>query len=136
MQRIKPIRPATFTSTAPPEAVAVETQRRSLQTDYLLSAVAYLLLINLVAFALFAWDKHCAEHGMWRVPESTLLFMAAIGGSAGMIAGQRVMRHKSWKEPFRTHLHVIVAAQVVLIVVLCIPAVRNALLTLLGNYVG
>jgi uncharacterized membrane protein YsdA (DUF1294 family) len=93
-------------------------------------------VINLAAFAVFAWDKHCARNGMRRVREDTLLILAVAGGSAGMIAGQQALRHKTCKEPFRTHLRVVVAVQVVLVVLICIPAVRNALLTLLANLAG
>ena len=41
---------------------------------------------------------------MRRIPESTLLLVALIGGSAGAIAGQQYWRHKTRKELFRTML--------------------------------
>ena len=61
------------------------------------------VLVNASAFVLFMLDKRCAEERSRRVPESTLLFVALIGGS-GAIAGQRYWRHKTSKEPFRTTL--------------------------------
>ena len=33
----------------------------------------YLVAVNAVTFALFGYDKYCAQHDMWRVRESTLL---------------------------------------------------------------
>jgi uncharacterized membrane protein YsdA (DUF1294 family) len=78
----------------------------------------YLLATSAAAFALFAWDKRCAAAGRRRTPERTLLTLAAIGGTPGAIAGQRLLRHKTRKEPFRTRLLWIAAAQLVLIVVL------------------
>jgi len=71
----------------------------------------YLLGVNLASIVLFGWDKYCAERDLRRIPESTLLTVAAIGGSVGAIAAQRRFRHKTRKEPFRTYLHVIVGVQ-------------------------
>ncbi|MGV8998173.1 MAG: DUF1294 domain-containing protein [Parvibaculaceae bacterium] len=42
---------------------------------------------------------------MYRVSEKTLLTLAAVGGAFGALAGQRVFRHKTQKEPFRTYLY-------------------------------
>lgn len=78
----------------------------------------YLLAASAAAFVLFAWDKWCAVGGRRRIPERTLLALAAIGGTPGAIAGQRLLRHKTRKEPFRTRLLWIAGAQLVLIVVL------------------
>lgn len=42
---------------------------------------AYLLFINIDAFALMALDKSRARRGGRRVPEATLFFLAFLGGS-------------------------------------------------------
>ncbi len=55
----------------------------------------YLVLMNLAAFALFALDKRRAQRKMWRIPESTLLWTAALGGSLGALLGMRLLRHKT-----------------------------------------
>lgn len=47
-----------------------------------------------------------------------MLAVAAIGGTPGAIAGQRLLRHKTRKEPFRTRLLWIAGAQLVLVGVL------------------
>jgi uncharacterized membrane protein YsdA (DUF1294 family) len=75
------------------------------------AAVAYLLAVNLAAYAAFAMDKRRAERGVYRIPERTLLWLAAIGGTSGAIAGQQLMRHKTRKEPFRTLLWLIAGTQ-------------------------
>ena len=71
----------------------------------------YLLLINLLAFAAFRADKRAAEQGRYRTPESTLLLLAAIGGTSGAFAASQIFRHKTRKQPFRTMLWMIAIAQ-------------------------
>ena len=57
---------------------------------------AFIVIINAAAFVLFMYDKHCAQERLRRVPESTLLFVAMLGGSADAIAGQQYWRHKTY----------------------------------------
>jgi uncharacterized membrane protein YsdA (DUF1294 family) len=73
---------------------------------------ALVVIVNAVAFVLFMLDKHLAQERQRRIPESTLLLVALIGGSAGAIAGQQYWRHKTQKEPFRSTLFAIAAIQV------------------------
>jgi uncharacterized membrane protein YsdA (DUF1294 family) len=74
-------------------------------------AAIYLAAINLLAFVLFRQDKRAAIAGQRRIPERTLLGLAAIGGSLGAVAAQQILRHKTRKEPFRTLLDLILLAQ-------------------------
>jgi uncharacterized membrane protein YsdA (DUF1294 family) len=85
----------------------------------------YLLAINIVAYLAFAWDKRCAERDLWRVPEKTLLTVAAIGGAFGAIYAQQTLRHKTQKEPFRSLLNLIAIANVAGIAALCVSSVRE-----------
>ena len=55
----------------------------------------YLLLINLLAFALMGIDKEKARRHKWRIPEKTLFLSALLGGSVGAIAGMQLFRHKT-----------------------------------------
>ena len=82
----------------------------------------YLLGVNAVTFAAFASDKRRAINGDRRVPERTLLGLAALGGIVGGLAAQRLLRHKTSKEPFRTQLWLIGVAQVALLVAAAIWA--------------
>jgi uncharacterized membrane protein YsdA (DUF1294 family) len=86
-------------------------------------AVGYLLIINLLAFGAFWADKRAAEQGRYRIPERTLLTLAAAGGTSGAIAAQQLLRHKTRKEPFRTILLTIAGAQILLLVGLYVRAV-------------
>jgi uncharacterized membrane protein YsdA (DUF1294 family) len=81
-----------------------------------LSVAALIVIINLTAFVLFMLDKALAQERARRIPESTLLLVALIGGSVGAIAGQQYWRHKTHKEPFRTMLFTIPVIQSSLLV--------------------
>lgn len=55
----------------------------------------YLVLINFITFILYAADKDKAKRGKWRIPEATLLFFAAIGGSLGALFAMLLLHHKT-----------------------------------------
>jgi len=97
------------------------------QADVIFVIVAYAVGINLASYMTFAKDKHAAESGQWRVPESTLLTLAAVGGTVGILIGQRLLRHKTRKQPFRALLYLLVAMQVAALAALGIYQVRAGL---------
>ena len=76
---------------------------------------AALAAINLVTLVLFGLDKALARGGRRRVRESTLLWLALIGGTPGAYAGRRLFRHKTRKEPFSSRLLGIALLQAVAI---------------------
>lgn len=80
--------------------------------------LGYLLIANLAAFAAMGWDKSSARRGVRRIPERTLLTLAAAGGGLGAVLAQQVFRHKTRKQPFANILVAILAAQAVLAFVL------------------
>ena len=43
----------------------------------------YLLIINALGLLIMLADKEKAKKHLWRIPESTLLTVAALGGSIG-----------------------------------------------------
>ena len=73
--------------------------------------ILILLLINLATILHYWEDKRRARAGEWRVPESTLLGLAAIGGSPGALLACRLFRHKTRKQPFAMLLLLTAAAQ-------------------------
>ncbi|MBR4349454.1 MAG: DUF1294 domain-containing protein [Bacteroidales bacterium] len=76
----------------------------------------YLFAINVVAFFAFGIDKYKAKRDKWRIPESTLLSMAVLGGSIGALAGMKVWRHKTLHDKFRIGIPVIIALQIAAVV--------------------
>ncbi len=68
-------------------------------TEYILY---WLVAANLIAFVLMVLDKRKAEAGDRRIPESTLLLWAFVGGAFGTVAAARLVRHKTRKQPFAT----------------------------------
>ena len=77
--------------------------------------VAALAIINLVTLATFGVDKALARGGHRRVRETTLLWLALIGGTPGAYAGRALFRHKTRKEPFSSRLSGIAVLQAVAI---------------------
>lgn len=55
----------------------------------------YYLALNLIAFVLYGADKLFAKRGTRRVPERTLLGLAALGGAFGALLGMYFFRHKT-----------------------------------------
>ena len=73
----------------------------------------YLLIVNAVAFLLMLADKQKARKKLWRIPESTLLLSAAIGGSIGALVGMYTFRHKTRHLKFTLGVPAILIAQIV-----------------------
>lgn len=62
--------------------------------------LAVLAALNLVALGIWGWDKRQAVRGGWRVPESGLHGMAALGATPASFAGMLLFRHKVNKPGF------------------------------------
>ena len=61
----------------------------------------WLVVINVVTFAVYGADKRRARRGAWRVSEKTLFLLPLLGGSVGALAGMRVFHHKTKHKEFR-----------------------------------
>ena len=80
--------------------------------------LVYLLIINALGFALMLADKHKARKNLWRIPEATLMTVAALGGSIGSLMGMYAVRHKTKHLKFTVGIPVILVLQIVLGIVL------------------
>ena len=75
--------------------------------------ISYLLIINAAGFLLMLIDKWKARKNRWRIPEATLMTVAALGGSIGALAGMYTVRHKTQHLKFTLGIPLILALQVV-----------------------
>ena len=73
-----------------------------------------LLIINAIGFFLMLSDKRRARKNLWRIPERTLLTVAALGGSLGCLAGMYAFRHKTRHPKFTIGIPVILLLQTAL----------------------
>ncbi len=78
--------------------------------------LVYLAIITVVTFFAYGIDKWKAQHKRWRIPESVLLGLAAIGGSVGAWLGMQVWHHKTQHKKFKYGVPAILAVQVALAV--------------------
>ena len=79
--------------------------------------LVFLLIINALGFLLMLIDKYKAKKNFWRIPEKTLIAVAALGGSLGTLAGMYLVRHKTKHLRFTLGIPVILAVQVVIFIV-------------------
>ena len=82
----------------------------------------YLFLINVLAFGLYANDKHRAYFSKRRIPEAVLLGLAVLGGAYGAGTGIVLFSHKT------KHLSFCITVPIFLIIwtVICIYIVSQA----------
>lgn len=73
----------------------------------------YLLIINAAGFVLMLADKLKAKKNRWRIPEATLMTVAALGGSIGSLLGMYLFRHKTRHPRFSLGIPAILAVQLV-----------------------
>ncbi len=66
--------------------------------------ISYLVIINVLSLLLMHEDKKKARQNDWRIPEATLLTIAAIGGSLGALIGMQAFRHKTRHLKFKLGL--------------------------------
>ena len=76
----------------------------------------YLIAINVITFLTYGIDKLKAKKGKWRIPESTLLLLAIIGGSIGAWLGIKVWHHKTLHKKFKYGIPLIVIAQIAIVI--------------------
>ena len=71
----------------------------------------YLIAVNICTFLVYGIDKQRARSGRWRIPESRLLLLAAVGGSLGAWRGMYVFHHKTRKAKFYLGIPLILVIQ-------------------------
>ena len=72
----------------------------------------YLFIMNAAGFLVMTADKLFAKANAWRVPERTLLGVAAMGGSIGVWLAMYIVRHKTKHMKFVIGVPLILALQI------------------------
>ena len=85
----------------------------------------YLLAVNLLTFLAYGIDKwkavhngHRSKHQLRRIPEVSLLLLAALGGSPAALLAMYLFRHKTHHKKFRYGVPLILFLQIAIIVVI------------------
>ena len=74
----------------------------------------YLLTMNALGLLVMLADKRRAQKNRWRIPEATLMTIAALGGSLGSLMGMQLFRHKTRHRKFTLGIPAILLAQIAL----------------------
>ena len=78
--------------------------------------LVYLVIINIITFLAFAYDKYRAKNDGWRVKNFFLLGLSFLGGSLGGLLGMKFLRHKTKKSYYRLGLPLMLLLQVLVLV--------------------
>ncbi|PXW18284.1 uncharacterized membrane protein YsdA (DUF1294 family) [Chryseobacterium sp. CBTAP 102] len=62
--------------------------------------IPFLLIMNLITFGVFGFDKWQAQKHQWRISENTLLLISILGGILGAASGMILFNHKVSKKSF------------------------------------
>ena len=77
-------------------------------------AMAYIGLTSLFSFVIMGIDKRKAVKGAYRISEKFLFTCAFAGGSAGILAGMYIFRHKIRRWKFKLGIPVILVLELYL----------------------
>lgn len=78
----------------------------------------YLFLVNAAGLLFMLADKHRARKKQWRIPEATLMGIAAMGGSIGALLGMYAFHHKTRHPKFYIGIPVLLVMQLCLAILL------------------
>ena len=70
--------------------------------------------MSLLTVVLFAYDKHCATYGKWRIPEWILITCSVVMGAFGGLCGMVFFNHKTAKPLFYIFVPVLLFVQILL----------------------
>lgn len=79
------------------------------------AGIVYLIVMNVIGFAVMGIDKHKAKVHAWRIPEKTLFLVSVIGGSIGTWTGMYAFRHKTRHWYFAAGMPAIAAVHAVIL---------------------
>lgn len=75
----------------------------------------YLFIVNILGLIVMLYDKAQARSGAWRISEKNLLLIALVGGTAGVLIGMHLFRHKTRHIKFTLGVPAILIIQFILL---------------------
>ena len=75
----------------------------------------FCIVINIITFLVFGYDKWQAKNNKKRVSEFHLLLLTAIGGTIGGLLGMNFFKHKTNKFSFILSFYTIMILQIILL---------------------
>jgi uncharacterized membrane protein YsdA (DUF1294 family)/cold shock CspA family protein len=84
--------------------------------------------LSITTFLAYVYDKFKAKQNAWRTPESTLHFLALLGGWPGAALAQQICRHKSSKRDFKIMFWVTVFVNLAMLTWLLSPYGKKLLM--------
>ena len=76
----------------------------------------YLIAINVISFLAFYIDKQKAVSNGFRIAESILIMLSAIGGFIGSVIAIYTIRHKNRKVQFLFKLYLVLAVELLIVI--------------------
>jgi len=92
-----------------------------------LAVLGWLALMNVVTYFGYRQDKYKAQQGEWRTPESKLHLLSLLGGWAGALFAQQILRHKSSKAEFLFTFRLTLVINFALLIVFGLYGVQGGL---------
>ncbi len=74
---------------------------------YHILLIVYAIIMNIAAAAITIKDKNAAKRKKWRVPEKTLMTVAALSGCITMYVTMNIIHHKTKHKLFMIGIPVI-----------------------------
>lgn len=80
--------------------------------------IIYLIIMNIITFVTYGYDKYCAVINKWRVAELTLLIMAAIGGALGALIAMYGFHHKTQRRKFQIFVPLLLTIHFIILTII------------------
>jgi len=92
----------------------------NLEIFLIIGLAVWFVLTSIIAVFITRKDKNAASGGKWRVKETTLLIISALGGGVAMLFTMHIIRHKTNRKKFMWGIPIIIFLQIALLITLAL----------------
>lgn len=78
--------------------------------------ISFLVIMNVITFMLYWYDKECARKRKWRVAEISLLSFSFFGGALGAYIAMHGLRHKTQHKKFQICVPIFLTIQIIILI--------------------